>query len=378
LHTFNANQARITSNGLLVEESRTNAILWSQNQGITGWTGVNSSVGPTPIGSPDGGNQGWGVFDNTTNGVHNLFPSTNPAMTPGNTYTSSFYVKAGIQQNPQLSFQNSANTSNFFATASLTGAGSISATGVGGANGGTFYAASCTAAGPTGAGWYLLQVTGALATGSAYSPTIAANAGTSYSGTGLQPCFYVWQAQGEQGFWATSPIVTSGVAATRSADVITIPGVPLVTALYVSGVPLAPVNDATNQRLLEANDNTNNNRLALFRQANTGKASLVDIAGAIQYYGAVGNLLLPSAVLMKLSFSCVVGAQFGTYNGTGGAGTGFLTGTTGTVPVTTQINIGTGNNQFFNGYIWRTAWWASTGTVPTQVQQLAMTSGSNP
>jgi hypothetical protein len=302
---------------------------------------------------------------------------TNPTLVVGTTYTASVYIKAGIQQNPQMVFASGANTSSFFATASLTGAGSITATGVSGAVGqiGALFGASCTPAGPTGSGWYLLQVTGSLGTGGNYQPSVYANGGIAYSGTGTTgagPCFYTWQFQAEAGMWASSPIVTTSAQVTRALDLVSIPITTPVVAVYGSGIPQAPVLYPFAQRIGEVNDGSNNNRVSITRQSSTGKPAVIDVVGNTQFFGGTSVTAIPTGALMKAAIVCVAGNQSGAANGVA-----IATGSTGTVPTTTQANIGSNiNSSSWNGYIERFALW--TGTPPTLGQEIIITGGTNP
>lgn len=223
---FADNVARITNRGLLVEESRSNEFTFSSDLTKSIWTGQNATIA-NPIIAPDNTQSAYKIVDsNTTNAQHLFFVTTvASAFTAGATVTYSGFFKPADYQSIIVAVKDFATFINGFeAQFTLTGAGSVSNTFSFGT--GTFTSASIIA---YANGWYRIALTGIVdAADTQAKAAIFLNAGASYSGVpgnGL----YHWNSQLEVGAFATSPIVTTGSALTRSADAISLTTVPTPT-----------------------------------------------------------------------------------------------------------------------------------------------------
>jgi hypothetical protein len=204
--------------GTLIEQTRTNLLLQSQNFGTT-WTddiarisiSIDQTVSPSEINDADK------ISENTTISERRIcIQSLN--FTSGTTYTFSCYVKAAEREIVQLGFGTSigAQYQNFI---------------VGGVNAGSLGGGSGTTASiqTLKNGWYRCTATiTASATGSSQvtvGPNISSTAlrWAPYVGT-IGSGIFVWGAQLETSLNATSYIPTTAVSTARAQDLHTITG----------------------------------------------------------------------------------------------------------------------------------------------------------
>jgi hypothetical protein len=204
--------------GLMLEQSRTNACLQSENFGTT-WTNDTGLVNiTTNVGlSPDGLSTADKIAENTT--VSNRRISIQAqSFAIGTTYTFSCYVKAAEREFVQLRFGSAfgGQFQNFI---------------VGGVNAGTIGsgvgATAAIQAYPNG--WYRCSITAVSAATASSNVTIGPQISSTaapwspYIGT-IGSGIFVWGAQLEAGATATSYIPTTDGPAVRSQDLYTITG----------------------------------------------------------------------------------------------------------------------------------------------------------
>ena len=186
---------------LLLEPSRTNLFLRSEEFDNASWIKNNSSISANSVVSPDGSTNADSLIENTANASHNIYQSV--SITSGTTYTISFFVKANGRTRFRIGDNYGRLPLNVFFDLStvtvVSGTGSIS---------------------DYGNGWYRCTVSStATATAAELLYIILVNSGTTttYTGDGTSG-LYLWGAQLEAGSYATSYIPTSGAAVTRAAD----------------------------------------------------------------------------------------------------------------------------------------------------------------
>ena len=224
-----ANQARLNYNfidgvvqpdpHLLLEPTRTNLQVRSEELENAAWSKSNITVTDNDIISPDGGLNGSKLAENTsgTNAyfIDDLYGAS------GGTYTFSCFLKKGTLRYAGIR----ALTNNFgnrhFVLLDLED-GSVASTNTLGSGVTWEYNVE-----NYGNGWYRLSVTGShtssnvgiLISGSNVSNPSYGGAIPSYNANGSGD-FYAWGAQVEEGSYPTSYIPTSGTAAavTRTAD----------------------------------------------------------------------------------------------------------------------------------------------------------------
>lgn len=232
---FASNVPRITDQGLLVEEARTNVVLWNRDLTNAAWTASNVTVAKDQIGADGVAASASSLTATSANGT------VLQAITLGSSARfQSAYVKR------------------------LTGTGTINMTMDNGA--------TWTAIVPT-ASWTKLTVpTQTLA-----NPTVGFRIVT--SGDAIAVDF----VQNENGAFATSPILTTTASATRAADVITLTGAALAAIQGANGWVLAQTNTLVNgtgtySPYIVAGGNVNNNT---FVRVNTATTSYSKFAGTV-------------------------------------------------------------------------------------------------
>jgi len=196
--------------GLLIEESRTNLITYSEDFSNAAWTKYGASVVASTTTAPDGFTTPYEIVENSGAATqHRIVDSI--SISSGVTYTASVYVKRGTGSR-QFGILNVLGGSRVYfnldtgtvATETL-GSGKIE---------------------DVGGGWYRCSSTG-VSTSTSTAFYLALCDGTTtgsetYDGDGLSS-LVIYGAQLEAGAFPTSYIKTTGSTATRSADVASIP-----------------------------------------------------------------------------------------------------------------------------------------------------------
>ena len=214
IETISANQPRFDYDpvtgeckGLLIEESRSNSLLYSADTSNAAWGGKSTVIIGSTITAPDGTNTAYKVIENTSNVIHNTNQSVG---TISGTYTVSCFVKAGERYRGYIQIFGAGG--NVRAAFNLK-TGTI--TGGSGTNTITPY--------PNG--WYRVTSTGTFtsATAACYLVIYNDNGVGTYTGDGSSG-LYFWGAQVEAGAFPTSYIPTTASTVTRTADLASITG----------------------------------------------------------------------------------------------------------------------------------------------------------
>ena len=207
---FDYNPVNLAPRGLLIEESRANLVLQSQNLAST-WTRTNTTLSAGAL-SPDGVNNADRLVETAVSGLHTV-AQTSITITSGQTYRFSVYVKAA--QRNWIAIQISGFTSSpaqYFNVAT-------------GALGNLISGAPASVIEDAGNGWYRCSLTG-VASGATATITIflaSANGTISYLGD-VNNGLSIWGAQLEAGAFATSYIPTTTTSLTRNADRVSMTG----------------------------------------------------------------------------------------------------------------------------------------------------------
>jgi hypothetical protein len=215
---------RITNRGLLVEEARTNPLLWSQTFQNAYWTKSNLTATDNAVVAPDGTTTGSNL---TTFSSFGQVLSSGVTITSGGSLTLSAFFKAGTASTVSLILFVSGSSFIEAVYNISTGVVTSGPTITGGNFSGA--AASISAAGN---GFYRCQLsvnTSGITSTEAWLRV--------YGGSGLTAS--VWGAQLEAGSFPTSLIITTGAAATRGADAAAIvapSNVTTYTATYNNGL----------------------------------------------------------------------------------------------------------------------------------------------
>lgn len=204
---FDCNPTTGESLGLLVEEQRTNSLLYSGAINSTNWLITQASADANTIVAPDGTLTGSKIYVGSGLTQGNAYAT--PTYTYGSANTGSVYFKAGEFGWGVLELRGTDNSQKSAWFNLLTGVVGTVASGV---------TATIT---PVGNGWYRCTVSAVLSSGASTTryrmyPTNADNTYTTGNGfSGI----YVWGAQLETGAsFATSYIPTTSASATRTVD----------------------------------------------------------------------------------------------------------------------------------------------------------------
>jgi hypothetical protein len=221
LRTSTTNEPRFDHNpttgeslGLLVEETRTNNLLQSQNFSAT-WT-VNAATVGTAIAAPDGTTTAQKIEENSTTDQHRVTQTSAGGATTSAVCLSVF-AKAAERTKIRVAF----TTLSFW-----TGGGGAAvifdlAAGTAATDSSTPTAFGIT---PYPNGWYRCFIVGTpISSITPVANVFLYTTTTSYAGT-TGNGVYLWGAQLEAGAFPTSYIPTTTATVTRSADVASITG----------------------------------------------------------------------------------------------------------------------------------------------------------
>ena len=270
---FDHNPTTGESLGLLVEEARSNLCLQSEDLSTT-WGTTNYTVTTNAATAPNGTVTADKLIRNTTDTTTSV--TQNVTATASTAYNYSIFVKASEWSKVGL---REGSVSGNYVTFDLSNGTIVSSSGATGAIS-TF-----------ANGWYRISMqmtTGAAQTSYGLRLIPLPNnytSGTpaySFAGDGTSGLF-AWGAQLEQGAFATSPILTSTAAATRSADVASITGSNFSSwynqteGTVFADVTLTRPPSTIGVNILGIGDGTNSNRV----QLNSGSSSAGNINGVV-------------------------------------------------------------------------------------------------
>ena len=320
----------LASQGILVEEARTNLCLQSQDFATT-WATSRSSVTVNTTTSPDGTSNADKLVEDNTAGGHQL---TQTITTTAVATTISVYAKPAGRDWIALGLIDSGAAGRLVYFNVSTGAvGTV----------GTGFTASIQA---VGNGWYRCIATLSAAFAGANTLRVYVTTGdgvTSYTGDGTSGAF-IYQAQLEAGQGASSPIPTTTASVTRAADVPSLTGLTVRDGCSVVFEGITPSFVSTDARV-SLTDGSTSNRLFLLYDGSNGYGQRT-VGGATS---SVVNLALGAGVGIETAMSSAGGAVRGSING------GSVAGITGTaLPTLTEIQFNSGGGvRFWNGTISR-------------------------
>lgn len=194
---------------LLLEEQRTNLLLYSEQFDNAAWVKSRASIEENAANSPDGTLTADKLIGSVDFGEH--FTSQVKSLTSGSVYTQSVYVKAGEYKVLRLQ-----GTQATFGTYSQVNADFDLGVGTVSRKGSLVLSVEIL---NIGGGWFRCSMTAqAIATnlGSIY-PILHNGTSTEYVGDGISG-IYIWGAQLEEGSYPTSYIKTEAAQVTRVAD----------------------------------------------------------------------------------------------------------------------------------------------------------------
>ena len=211
---FDYDPVALTCKGLLIEELRTNYIIYSDQFNNGNWVKEQTSISADAVVSPDGTQNADKLIEDNSTNIHDVYQGV-AGLTDNTVYTVTVYAKAGERTEIYLELMSKTPT-QYGARFNLSN-GTVT---TGGFNPPSSYSIT-----PAGNGWYRCSVSNSVGTG-AFNPRLTVglyNGGTSYAGNGTSGAYF-WGAQLELGAFPTSYIPTTSAALTRNADVATMTG----------------------------------------------------------------------------------------------------------------------------------------------------------
>lgn len=323
---FDYDPVSLAPRGLLVEESRTNLLRFSNDLTNAVWTSADATVTANAVVAPDGTTTADKLVENTATITHLIVQTITTTATAT---TFSVYAKPAGRSWIALAIFDSgaAERITYFNIA----AGTIGTTGTG-------ITATIT---PAGDGWYRCAVTIAAALASPNPCRVYLTTGDNiivYAGDGTSGA-YIWGAQVEAGGFATSHIPTAANGLVRNADVATVTGTnfsswynategTVVCKLYRSDA------SGATRGAWRINDNTANNGMdyRIYNGNNT-----VQVSGVTQADMNVGSGSANAVVTNVFAFK---NNNFAAYIDGGTT----VTDTSGTVPTVNQLVLGALSN----------------------------------
>lgn len=307
---FASGVPRITNKGLLVEEARTNSI---RNNSMQGAVAGTPGTPPTNWAAAATGLTIQLVGTGTENGVD--YVDYRLSGTTGATSgTISFETSTGVDaataqvwtESAFLSFVGGATTnitSMFFTITENDSGGAFIAN-----NDGSDFIASLTSA------LTRFSATRTLAGGVSVAKAQPRLRLTWSAAAAIDITLRIGWPQLELGAFATSPIRTTGVSATRAADVATASAVLAgPRTMYAEGAPSAPDSYATSQILAQLDNGTANERILFFR-ASANPSGTVVVGGSSVDYNAIDLGTHSQNATGKYALALESGAQSGVFN----------------------------------------------------------------
>jgi len=274
LPRFDYDPSTLACRGLLIEESRSNAILYSEDFSNGNWAKTGVTIGSNAVVAPDGNTTADNVVEDGSTGLHiaqQFFTFANATA-----YTFSVFVKPSLRTWVQIFLPTAAFGAAQGGYFNLSGAGSL------GNATGTPTSRTITAL-PNG--WYRCTVTAtstAAAGGNVGVAAASANGTNSYAGSNGSTALTLWGADLEVGGFATSYIANLATGSTtRNADQVAMTGTNFSSWYNASeGTLMAEAstfsNAAADKFVANINNNGFPNRILMnFSATNNFSASVV-------------------------------------------------------------------------------------------------------
>jgi len=321
LPRFDYDPVTLAPKGLLIEESRTNLIRYSQEFNNAIWTKVRATVTADATTSPNNTVDADKLVENTDNNTH--YVEISPVATAV-AHSFSVFLKAGERTWARLVVVDGGAYFNLSTGAVGTvSAGTVSLSALTPVNMGNGWY-RCTVVFTPSAGAVVLQIR--LAT---------SNGGQTYLGDGTSGIF-AWGAQLEAGAFVTSYIPTVASTVTRSADVATMTSTNFSSwynqsvGTFVSQFTTSTISGT--RSVLDANDSTANESIR-FHTVTTNPTFTVTDGGVNQADIDAGTVAANTTYKMAGAYA----ANNFAASISGGAA---VTDVSGTLPTVTQLQIG--------------------------------------
>jgi hypothetical protein len=356
--------------GLLIEESRTNLCIRSEEFDASGWTVFRSAITANATTAPNGAITADALIEDTSSVEHQVRRNIAKAASPI-TYTWSCYVKSIDQRNVRL-YCDEGTVNGVAANFNLqTGTVQFPATAAG--VGWTAIGESIQAAGN---GWYRCSIsftTDSNAFVLCWVNALNSSFFTGYTGNGSSG-LYMWGAQLEVGAFPTSYIPTTSASVTRGADIATISSLSgwhnaVEGTMYEESVPLTTATGTYYHSHFYVAADSENNRIGPIHVTNTSMEHAVVNGGVFQFQSTAAGVSAGSTFRSAMTWKANDFAQ--SCNGAAAS-----TDAAGTLPAVDRFGIGNrgGFTPFASAHIRRIVY------LPQRVSNanLATLSGSTP
>ncbi len=339
---FDYDPVTLALRGLLIEEQRTNLLLFSGAQENAAWTKFQATAALSGITGPYGEYRKLSATDGQAGQV-----LQNVAATAGQAYTFTYVVKKTAYDTVRLYFiprdSSNASLNACFVTLTLS---------TGAASTGGPLAVTAYSVAQTSDGGYLVSIT---ATTPANTAFLRAQVDFAAVTTGAREVL-IGPQQIELGAFPTSYIPTTSAQVTRAADVASVNTLspwfnPSEGTIFFEGVPLAVAGPV--KRAVALTNSTQQNRIVLDLAANTGVTEYLATVGGVSM-ASITSAAGTAGVAIKMAG--VYGATDYRMAAKGVLGTGTAPG--GAVPPVIKLELGAlVGAQFFNGHIRRIRYW---------------------
>lgn len=292
---FDYDPVTLACKGLLIEESRTNLFLYSEQFDNVYWTKSSASIVADATTAPSNSAVADRLVPNTVAAAHYVRKTVTGTAA---SYILSVYAKPSGYNYLRLLMSDGTSTVGDAYFNVSTGAIGSNAAGT----------ASISAAGN---GWYRCTMTATLAVSASCNMDIrchSANNQGSWIANGTDG-LYIWGAQLEAGAFATSYIPTTTTALTRNADVATMTGTNFSDwfnasegTVVATFTPQAAISTAsTAQLLFEIGLGAIGDRFRAFRNNDDGKMYISNNAGGSANVSALGGVVAATGSVVSVS-----------------------------------------------------------------------------
>jgi hypothetical protein len=326
---FDYDPVTLAPKGLLIEESRTNLVTYSEQFDNAAWTKTRASITADAAVSPDGTMDGDKIIADTSASTTHLV-SGSASVTSGTSYTLSVFAKAAEYGFVRLGL------SGFF-TIVQSAIFSLSDGSIGVTTG-----TITTTSQNIGNGWWRFSIT-STATGSGTTATqigpSALSSTGNFTGDGTSG-IYIWGAQLEAGAFATSYIPTVASQVTRASDLALMTGTNFSSwynategTWFADFTPLTS-DYLTNKNLFLASDGTTSNFNGL-RYVTSGSRPGLGVTTAGTTQASIATTAMVANTAYKMAGAYKLNDFAVSRNGAA-----VVTDANGTLPTVTQAEIG--------------------------------------
>lgn len=352
LPRFDFNPTTLVCNGLLIEEARTNLILYSEQFDNALWNKTDTTITANSIIAPSNAltaelaTEGSAGSSNVAQAITIVANSTN---------TFSVFLKRGNTDWVRFVIWDSVNNANRISAWVNLSTGALGATVV---NGGTSTGGVATTTN-YGNGWYRVTLSGAVNNAAILLNCLFSSAASDGVVTRVSGAtYYAWGAQTESGAFATSYIPTVASTVTRTADVAVMTGTNFSSWYNATqGSFMYQFNNtlSVGNRFLGGPSNTStSNRISTFYNGTPTLIyeQVIDTSAQASLFGA--GTPPPTIGVQKTCLTYKQNDFAAAFNGAAA-----LTDTSGTVPTLNQMDIGSllGASQFLNSHVQKISYW---------------------